>query len=69
MYINIYYLRGIIMRKCEICGKEVSRINLVKVAEFETMQMCDDCIEDEEVVQIIDDDDDIIDEVLRSIRG
>ena len=43
------------MRKCEICGKEVSRINLVKVAEFETMQMCDDCIEDEEVVQIIDD--------------
>jgi len=57
------------MRKCEICGKEVSRINLVKVAEFETMQMCDDCIEDEEVVQIIDDDDDIIDEVLRSIRG
>jgi len=57
------------MRKCEICGKEVSRINLVKVAEFETMQMCDDCIEDEEVVQIIDDDDDIIDEALRSIRG
>lgn len=31
------------MRKCEICGKTSERLLIVQIAEFETIQVCEDC--------------------------
>ena len=30
------------MRGCEICGK-IKHLNIVKIEEHETVQVCDDC--------------------------
>lgn len=38
------------MRKCDICGKRADFINIIKVSEFETAQVCDDCLEDDDKV-------------------
>ena len=43
------------MRKCQYCGKEVYHIYLVRACEFETMQVCEDCLDaDDEIVNEVE---------------